>query len=96
MAADAPFDIEVIYARPAEQIVIALKVVPGTTVEEALKLSGLSARFREIGGVRVALGIYGRRVARDTVLVPGDRVEIYRPLTADPKQARRRRAARHP
>ena len=52
MAADTPFDIEVIYALPAEQIVIALKVAPGTTVEEAMKLSGLPARFREIDAAR--------------------------------------------
>jgi putative ubiquitin-RnfH superfamily antitoxin RatB of RatAB toxin-antitoxin module len=96
MPPDTAFDIEVVYALPAEQIVIALKVAPGTTVAEAVKRSGLPARFREIDALRVAVGIYGRRVARDTVLAPGDRIEIYRVLTADPKQARRRRAACRP
>ncbi len=94
MEAEEAFDIEVIYALPAEQIVIELKVAPGTTVEDAVRLSGLPARFGELGGSGVDVGIHGHQVAGDRLLARGDRVEIYRALTADPRQARRRRAAR--
>ena len=86
--------VEVVYARPDEQIVTELSVPEGTTAAEAVVLSGLSGRFAEIGEGDMQLGIYGRRVGAEAVLEDGDRVEIYRPLTADPKQARRRRALR--
>jgi len=86
--------VEVVYALADEQIVVTLRVPAGTTAREAVQLSGLGDRYPAIvSGVRV-LGIYGRVVTDDTVLQPGDRVEIYRELAADPKQARRRRARR--
>ena len=84
--------IEVVYAGPDEQIVVALDVTPGTTAAEALALSGLPARFTEIDPGSARLGIYGRPIDASAVLAAGDRLEIYRALTADPKQARRRRA----
>jgi putative ubiquitin-RnfH superfamily antitoxin RatB of RatAB toxin-antitoxin module len=93
MAADAPISIEVVYALPAEQAVVSLEVPAGTTLEAAVALSGLRVRYPEIPD-DARLGIHGRVTARDTVLREGDRVEIYRPLVADPKTARRRRAAR--
>jgi putative ubiquitin-RnfH superfamily antitoxin RatB of RatAB toxin-antitoxin module len=85
-------DIEVVYARAEEQVVVALSVAAGTTVAEALERSGLRSRYPEIAG-EIPLGIFGKVVAPDTPVAAGDRIEIYRPLLADPKQARRRRAA---
>ena len=91
MAVDGLFAIEVAYARPEEQVVIELNVPVGTTAEEAVERSGLAARFPEISGDK-KLGVFGKIVAADTPLAAGDRVEIYRPLEADPKQARRSKA----
>jgi len=84
--------IEVVYAAPASQEVIALDVREGTRVCDAISLSGLLERYPGLDTIRA--GIFGEAVTPDTVLREGDRVEIYRPLVADPKQARRRRAAR--
>jgi len=94
MASEAEISVEVCYARPDVQAVAALKVVLGTTAGDAVKQSGLARRFPELDGTQ-PLGIYGRRVADDHVLQDGDRVEIYRPLTVDPKEARRRRAEKN-
>jgi putative ubiquitin-RnfH superfamily antitoxin RatB of RatAB toxin-antitoxin module len=91
MAAEGRLAIEIVYARPQEQVVIALDVPAGTTAGEAVERSGLAARFPEVAG-DLKLGIFGSAVTPDTPLSGGDRVEIYRPLTADPKQARRGRA----
>lgn len=81
--------IELVYAKPEEQSVVALRVPAGTTAAEAVTRSRLKERFPEVE--RLPLGIFGKRVERDTPLSDGDRIEIYRPLTADPKQARRSR-----
>jgi putative ubiquitin-RnfH superfamily antitoxin RatB of RatAB toxin-antitoxin module len=94
MAVEALLRIEVVYALPGEQVVIALSVPEGTTAAEALERSGLAERFPETAASPI--GVFGRVVAPDTALSDGDRVEIYRPLVADPKQARRRRAAGKP
>jgi uncharacterized protein len=91
MAAEGPVDVEVVYALPGEQVVVKVELPGGATAAEAVERSGLRARFPEIAA-GAKLGIYGRIVTGDTRLVRGDRVEIYRPLIADPKQARRRRA----
>jgi uncharacterized protein len=94
MAADDSIEIEVVYALAAEQIVIQLTVRAGTTAHEAIALSGLRERYPTLDSEMRAVGIFGRAVPQDTVLRRGDRVEIYRALVADPKQARRRRARR--
>ena len=94
MASEAEISVEVCYARADVQAVAALKLAPGTTAGDAVKQSGLARRFPELDGTQ-PLGIYGRRVADDHVLQDGDRVEIYRPLTVDPKEARRRRAEKN-
>lgn len=94
MEAERPITIEVVYALPDEQLIIPLTVPHGTTARQAIVLAGLPVRHPEIDAARSTVGIFGRVVANDTVLGDGDRVEIYRPLVADPKQARRRRAAR--
>ena len=92
MPPDGLISIEVVHAGPASQEVIALEVREGTRLCDAIALSGLPERHPGLDTCRA--GIFGVPVAPDTVLREGDRVEIYRPLVADPKQARRRRAAR--
>lgn len=87
-------DVEVAYARPDVQRIIALRVPPATTARAALRLSGLVEIFPEIDADRCTLGIFGRVITGDDpVLVDGDRVEVYRQLARDPKEARRERAA---
>ena len=85
--------IEVVYALPDEQALIALDVPEGTTARQAVERSGLAQRYPEIDPARVKLGIFGRVAPGDRALRDGDRVEIYRSLRVDPKDARRARAA---
>lgn len=87
-----PFLVEVIYALPNQQKLIKVNVTPGTTCIEAVKLSDMQLYFPEIDLETVKLGIFSRLVKHDEVLLPGQRVEIYRPLIADPKDVRRKRA----
>lgn len=89
--ADDDIDVEVIYALPTEQALLRLRVANGATVAEAIRLSGVMSRYSEINLQTTRVGIFGNIAALDTPLKAGDRVEIYRPLTIDPKEARRRR-----
>ena len=82
--------IEVVYALPGRQELRRVSLDEASTVEDALRASGLLAEFPELDALRV--GIFGRPAPRDTVLHDRDRVEIYRSLEADPKEARRARA----
>ena len=86
--------VEVVYARPDRQSVVALRLAPGATVRDAIAASGLLERHREIDPASVQAGLFGTRVRLERVLAEGDRVEILRPLAVDPKEARRRRARR--
>jgi hypothetical protein len=92
MAPERTVRVEVVYALPEAQEIVALELRTGATVEDAIAASGIAIRHPGIA-TRPPAGIHGRSVALDTILRAGDRVEIYRPLVADPKQARRRRAA---
>lgn len=85
--------IEVTYARAERQDIIRLKLPEGSTIEQAIKASGLVQRYPEIDLAKVKVGIYGKLSRLDTVLRERDRVEIYRPLIADPKEVRKQRAA---
>lgn len=85
--------IEVAYALPGKQLIIPLKVAEGTTAAEAVTASGIQKKFPEIDLAQNKLGIFGKLTKNDTVLREHDRVEIYRPLIADPKEVRRQRAA---
>jgi uncharacterized protein len=82
--------VEIAYVAPAVQVLRALDVAAGTTVESAVREAGLAA----VCGVSEAAvyAIFGRRVAGDTVVADGDRIEITRPLVCDPKAVRRDRA----
>ena len=87
----APFQIEIAYAEPHRAIVKALRLASGSRVADALPLAALDPEFSALDLDNSALGIFGRRVGRDHLLQDGDRLEIYRPLAADPKEARRAR-----
>jgi putative ubiquitin-RnfH superfamily antitoxin RatB of RatAB toxin-antitoxin module len=82
------------YATPGDEFILPMRVAPGTTIGQAIEGSGVLARFPEINLVTQPVGIYGKKKTLDTVLRERDRIEIYRPLVADPKDSRRRRAAR--
>lgn len=86
-------EIEVAYALPGTQAVIAMRVDPGTPVSEAIAQSGMLKQFPEIDLKTNKVGIFGKLTRLDAELQPGDRVEIYRALIADPKEARRSKAA---
>ncbi|MET0357072.1 MAG: RnfH family protein [Cellvibrio sp.] len=98
----ADFDlitVEVAYALPQKQKIIALLVEPGTTALQAVERSGIVKHFPEIDVATAKMGIFGQSLgtkglapATSYVLHEGDRVEIYRPLICDPKDARRKRA----
>jgi uncharacterized protein len=85
--------VEVVYALPQEQTLLALTVPAGTTAAEAVRLSGIAGKHPEIDLPGARLGIFGKHIKPDTLLRERDRVEIYRPLVADPKDVRRRRVA---
>ncbi|HXH04081.1 MAG TPA: RnfH family protein [Candidatus Competibacteraceae bacterium] len=85
--------VEVAYARPDEQVIIPLEVAEGTTVEQAIAASRIQERFPEIDLALNKVGMFGKLSALGAVLRSGDRVEIYRPLIADPKEVRKQRAA---
>jgi putative ubiquitin-RnfH superfamily antitoxin RatB of RatAB toxin-antitoxin module len=92
MATDQTVDAEVAYAREQAQALVAVTGASGMTVAEAIERSGIPARFPEIDLDVNKVGIFGKVVKLDQVLASGDRVEIYPPLIADPKQARKTRA----
>lgn len=88
--------IEVAYAAAQRQTVVALRVPVGTTLIEAVRASGLLRQYPEIVLDACRLGVHGRLQPGDAPVSCGDRVEIYRPLQADPKAARRARARSRP
>ena len=92
MAAET-FNIEVCYASDAVQFLRALRVPVDTTIEQAIAISGVLQEAPEVDLTTMQVGIYAKKKTLDTVLREHDRVEIYRPLIADPKHARRRRKA---
>lgn len=83
--------VQVCYASPTLQFLRDLTVDAGCTIEQAIGLSGLAQAAPEIDLATMPVGIYGKKKTLDTVLREHDRVEVYRPLIADPKHARRRR-----
>jgi len=93
MSADL-LEVEVVYATTERQLRYELRVRPGTTVADAILASGVLDACPEIDLDRNRVGIHGNLAHRAEVLRDGDRIEIYRPLTADPKEVRRLRAAR--
>lgn len=88
--------VEVAYATPEKQLIIEVDVTEGATMTEAVRLSGIDQEFPELDIRATPMGLFGRKVPKpaEQVLQAGDRVELYRPLLIDPKQARLNRAAK--
>ena len=84
---------EVAYAKPEEQVILSLEVDAASTVEEIIRRSGILERFPEIDLASAKVGVFGKLTQLNATINPGDRIEIYRPLIADPKEARKKRAA---
>jgi putative ubiquitin-RnfH superfamily antitoxin RatB of RatAB toxin-antitoxin module len=85
--------VTVVYALPDAATEIAVRLPEGATIAEAIDRANLRARVAGADLSKCPVGIFGKRARRDTVLCDGDRVELYRPLIVDPKQARRRRVS---
>lgn len=85
--------VEVIYALPTKQQLISLKLPAGSTVRQAIDASGLLPKYPEIDLAKNKIGIFAKLTKLDAALRDHDRVEIYRPLIADPKEVRKQRAA---
>ena len=94
MSAEQTWRVEVVYATPTRQEIIEVSARPGATVEQVIRASDLLAKFPEIDLIRQRVGIFGEIACLQDAVRDGDRVEIYRPLVADPKDARRVRAVR--
>lgn len=92
MAEPDTFMVEVAYARPDEQVVVSITVPAGATLEQAVRQSRILEHFPEIDLATAKVGVFSKRSPLSRVLAAGDRVEIYRPLLADPRQARQQRA----
>ncbi|MFP5393889.1 MAG: RnfH family protein [Gammaproteobacteria bacterium] len=93
MAADT-IGVQVCYATAQWEVLRALDVPQGTTIEQALCQSGVLDELPEVDLATHPVGLYGKKKPLDTVLRERDRIEIYRPLVADPKESRRKRAVK--
>lgn len=94
-APDAParFPVEVAYALPERQLILTVEVEAGATLRDAIERSGILDKFPEIDLATAKVGVFGKLGKLENLLRPRDRVEIYRPLIADPKAVRQQRAA---
>jgi putative ubiquitin-RnfH superfamily antitoxin RatB of RatAB toxin-antitoxin module len=86
-------NVEVAFALPEKQVILPVNVDAGTTIGGAIVQSGLMVEFPDLDIENSEVGIFGKVMPMTTVLSDGDRVEVYRPLIADPKEVRRQRAA---
>lgn len=93
MSAVSTINVEVAYAEPDRQLIISVNVDAGTAVGGAIVQSGIMMEFPDLDIENSKVGIFGKAATQETTLHEGDRVEIYRPLIADPKEVRRKRAA---
>ena len=85
--------VEVVLALPARQVLLTVNVGEGASVAEVIAESGIESRFPGMAIADLPVGIWGKRVSPDTTVRAGDRVELYRPLEVDPREARRQRAS---
>lgn len=85
-------NVEVVFALPRRQVLVTVTLEEGATVAEAIHASGLAERFPDEQLDALPTGIWGRPADRDAVVSDGDRVEVYRPLEIDPREARRQLA----
>lgn len=84
--------VEVVLATPQQQVLLTVDVDGGASVADVIGCSGIESRFPDLVVADLVAGIWGKPVSRDTVVNDGDRVELYRPLEIDPREARRQRA----
>ena len=91
--ANQPLRVEVAYAEPGQQWVLGIDIAAGSTLEQAIRASGILDAFPDIDLARNRVGIFGKVCSLQQPLQQGDRVEIYRPLAMDPMERRRQRAA---
>ncbi|MDR8367428.1 MULTISPECIES: RnfH family protein [Pseudomonas] len=93
---EAVIEVEVVYAAVDRQVLLTVIVPMGATVRDALFKSGLSSEFPELDLASCPVGVFGKVVAEPAIRLvqAGDRIEVYRPLLADPKEVRRLRAAK--
>ena len=89
---DKLINIEVAYALPTKQTIVDIAIKEGTTVEDAIQASNILEQFPDIDLKSTKVGVWSRVVKLRDTLTDGDRIEIYRPLIADPKEIRKRRA----
>lgn len=89
---DKKIAVEVAYAKPEEQVIIPVQVAENSDVEAAIMASGVLELFSDIDLSKNKVGVFGKACKLDRVLQPGERVEIYRALIADPKAVRKERA----
>lgn len=87
--------VEVVLATPEQQVLLAVRVRTGASVAEVIAASGIASYFPDLLLDDLPTGIWGKAVSRDREVREGDRVELYRPLLTDPREARRRRAMAH-
>lgn len=92
MAVNKQINVEVVYASEHSQKLITVEVDQGATIETVIRRSGILADFPEIDLARQSVGVFSRQRALTDIVQAGDRIEIYRPLLIDPKEARRVRA----
>lgn len=92
MAESESLSIEIVYALPRRQELVHLQLSAGSTVQQAIEASGLMQKYSEIDLKRNKVGVFGKLTKLDAPLRDRDRVEIYRPLLADPKEVRKKRA----
>lgn len=92
--AETAITVEVVHAGVDRQVLRAVEVPTGSTVQQALSLSGMASEVPGLDLADCPVGIFGKVVSRERVLEQGDRIELYRPLLADPKEVRRLRAAK--
>ena len=86
--------VEIAYALPEEQVIISIKVPTIFNVQQAIEKSGIQKKFPSIDLSKNKVGIFGKKTTLDHTLNDRDRIEIYRPLILDPKEMRRKRAAK--
>ena len=88
-------EIEIVYGLAERQVLKSMTVAEGTTIREAVLQSSLEVEFPELDLQQAPLGIFGKAVKDETALRDGYRIEVYRPLLIDPKEARRKRAGKN-
>jgi putative ubiquitin-RnfH superfamily antitoxin RatB of RatAB toxin-antitoxin module len=93
MAKHETFEVEVAYAKPEVQVLLSVEAEEGMTVRQVIERSGVVEQFPEIDMEKGKFGIFGKLTKLDTAVRAKDRIEIYRPLIADPKAVRKQRAA---